>query len=208
MFGLTELSDFRIRFEALDPKIGWDISETAAEIAKRIRKYMFIMTLASVLTGLAVCTFTLSVGLDLAIAWGVISFVLNYIPFIGPLVAVALPVLFATAQFESWKVAVFIFGGLYAIQFLIGNYLEPVIAGKALAISPLAMLVAFFSGLSSGGFPVRLSESPLPSHFSPSVSRIHLVGGSQDCCQLLARLEAICDFWIMCRRANTANYKV
>ncbi len=153
MFGLTELSDFRIRFEALHLKIDCNISETAAEIAKRIRKYMFIRTLASVLTGLAVFTFTLSVGLDLAIAWGVISFVLNYIPFIGSLVAVALPVLFATAQFESWKMAIFIFGGLYAIQFLIGNYLEPVIAGKALAISPLAMLVAFFFWAFLWGIP-------------------------------------------------------
>ena len=40
--------------------------------------------------------------------------------------------------------AVIIFGGLYVIQFLIGNYLEPIIAGKALAISPFVMLFAFF----------------------------------------------------------------
>jgi predicted PurR-regulated permease PerM len=39
---------------------------------------------------------------------------------------------------------VVIFGGLYVIQFLIGNYLEPLIAGKALAVSPFVMLVAFF----------------------------------------------------------------
>ena len=105
---------------------------------------MAIRTLTSVLTGLAVFAFTLSIGLELAIAWGVISFVLNYIPYLGPLVAVVLPVLFATVQFESWKMAAIIFGGLYIIQFLIGNYLEPVIAGKALAISPFVMLFAFF----------------------------------------------------------------
>jgi AI-2 transport protein TqsA len=40
--------------------------------------------------------------------------------------------------------AVIIFGGLYAIQFLIGNYLEPMVAGRALAISPFVMLVTFF----------------------------------------------------------------
>src|SRR5262249_6663783 len=79
------------------------------------------------------------------IAWGIISFVLNYIPYIGPLVAVMFPVLFANVQFESWQMAVIIFGGLYTIQSLIGNYLEPVIAGKTLAISPFVMLVAFFT---------------------------------------------------------------
>jgi AI-2 transport protein TqsA len=84
------------------------------------------------------------VGLDLAIAWGIISLVLNCIPYIGTLIAVILPVIFATAQFESWKMPVIVFGGLYIIQFVIGNYLEPMIAGKALAVPPFAMLVAFF----------------------------------------------------------------
>src|SRR5262249_61490406 len=52
--------------------------------------------------------------------------------------------LFAKAQFDSWQATLAIFGGLYTIQFLIGNYFEPMIAGKALAISPFVMLVAFF----------------------------------------------------------------
>jgi predicted PurR-regulated permease PerM len=143
-FGLIELGDFRKRLEEREPKLGRRISQSAAEISKRIRRYMLIRTLASVVTGLAVFLFTLSVGLELAVAWGIISFVLNYIPYLGTLVAVVLPVLFTSAQFESWKMAVFIFGGLYAIQFLIGSYLEPMVAGKALEISPFVMLVAFF----------------------------------------------------------------
>lgn len=143
-FGLTELAYFERRFDELEPKFGWNVSKTAGAIAKKIRKYMLIRTLASVLTGLAVFLYTLSVGLDLAIAWGVISFVLNYIPYIGTLVAIVLPVIFATAQFESWQMPIIIFGCLYIIQFIIGSYLEPMIAGKALAVSPFVMLIAFF----------------------------------------------------------------
>jgi AI-2 transport protein TqsA len=92
---------------------------------------------------LAVFLFTLAIGLDLAVAWGVISFVLNYIPYLGPLIAVILPVIFSTAQFESWQMAAIIFGSLYVIQFVIGSYLEPVLTGTALAISPFVMLLAF-----------------------------------------------------------------
>jgi predicted PurR-regulated permease PerM len=152
-FGLTELVSFRARLEAVAPAIGQDTSRTAADIAGKIRKYMLIRTLASAATGLAVFAFTISVGLDLAMAWGIISFVLNYIPFLGTLVAVALPVLFATVQFESWQTVVFIFAALYLIQFLIGSYLEPVIAGRSLAISPLVMLVAFFFWAFLWGIP-------------------------------------------------------
>ena len=144
MFGLAEMDDFKIKLAALDKKMtGWSLLETSGQIANKIRKYMLIRTLASVVTGVAVFLFTLSIGLDLAVAWGVISFVLNYIPYVGPLVAVILPVIFATVQFESWQMAAVIFGSLYVIQFVIGSYLEPMLTGTALAISPFVMLFAF-----------------------------------------------------------------
>jgi AI-2 transport protein TqsA len=144
MFGLAEMSEFKTKLEALDKKMsGWSLAETSGQIAKKIRKYMLIRTVASAVTGLAVFVFALFVGLDLAVAWGIISFVLNYIPYIGPLVAVVLPAIFATAQFESWQMAAIVFGSLYLIQFVIGSYLEPMLTGTALAISPFVMLFAF-----------------------------------------------------------------
>jgi AI-2 transport protein TqsA len=144
MFGLAEMDGFKIKLAALDKKMsGWSLLETSGQIAEKIRKYMLIRTLASAVTGLAVFVFALAVGLDLAVAWGIISFVLNYIPYVGPLVAVILPVIFATAQFESWQMAAIIFGSLYLIQFVIGSYLEPMLTGTALAISPFVMLFAF-----------------------------------------------------------------
>jgi AI-2 transport protein TqsA len=143
-FGLAEMEEFKKKLAALDETMsGWSLLETSSKIGAKIRKYMLIRTLASIATGVAVLLFTLVIGLDLAVAWGVISFVLNYIPYIGPLVAVILPVIFATAQFESWQMAAIIFGSLYLIQFLIGSYLEPVLTGTALAISPFVMLFAF-----------------------------------------------------------------
>lgn len=144
-FGLAEMDEFRTKIATLDKKMtGWSLLETSGKIATRIRKYMLIRTLASIATGLAVFLFTLAIGLDLAVAWGVLSFVLNYIPYVGSLIAVILPVIFAAAQYESWQMAIIIFGGLYLIQFIIGSYLEPILTGSALAISPFLMLFAFF----------------------------------------------------------------
>jgi AI-2 transport protein TqsA len=152
-FGLTEIHRFQARLDELGPKIEFDAGQIASSIAAKIRKYMLIRTLASALTGIAVFGFTLTMGIDLAIAWGVISFVVNYIPYIGSFIAVALPVIFASVQFESWEMLPIIFGGLYLIQFLIGNYVEPVIAGRALAVSPFVMLVAFFFWAFLWGIP-------------------------------------------------------
>jgi AI-2 transport protein TqsA len=145
-FGLAEMDEFRIKIATLDKQMsGWSLLETSGRIANKIRKYMLIRTLASAATGLAVFLFTLAIGLDLAVAWGVISFVLNYIPYVGSLIAVVLPVIFSTAQFESWQMAAIIFGSLYLIQFVIGSYLEPMLTGSALAISPFVMLFAFMT---------------------------------------------------------------
>lgn len=145
MFALVEFDNFKAKIDTLDSKLdGWSISETSSRIAKKIRTYMLIRTLSSLVTGLAVFLFTYFVGLELAAAWGIIAFVLNYIPYIGTLIAVVVPVAFSMVQFDSWQAVVFLFLGLYLIQFFIGTYLEPLVAGATFEISPLILLCAFF----------------------------------------------------------------
>jgi predicted PurR-regulated permease PerM len=127
-----------------DREKGRELAEASAKIGAKFRKYMLVRTQLSALTGLAVWAFALATGLELAAAWGIIAFALNYIPFLGPFVATILPALFAMAQFDSWQTIVIVFLGLFAIQFTIGNYLEPLVAGAALAISPLTVIFAIF----------------------------------------------------------------
>ena len=100
--------------------------------------------IAATITGLLVGALAGLVGLPLAAEWGVIAFTLNYIPFIGPLIATIFPTLFALVQFESWQLAIVVFVCLNLIQFVIGSYLEPRIAGAALSISPFIVLFAVF----------------------------------------------------------------
>jgi predicted PurR-regulated permease PerM len=116
----------------------------ATQTAAKFRRYMLVRTLMSVVTGLLVWGFAAAVGLGLAAEWGVIAFALNYIPFIGPIIATVFPTLFAIAQFGSLEMAVIVFVCLNLIQFIGGNYIEPKITGSALAISPFVVLFAVF----------------------------------------------------------------
>jgi AI-2 transport protein TqsA len=118
--------------------------DTAAEIAARLQTYMLVRFGMSVLTGLAFWAFTTVDGLDLQREWGVIAFVLNFIPFIGSFVATLLPTLFAAAQFESLYAALVVFIGLNLLQFVIGSYIEPRVAGTAVSVSPFMVLFAVF----------------------------------------------------------------
>ncbi len=99
--------------------------------AVKFRRYMLVRTLMSVITGVLVWAFAALAGLDLAVEWGVIAFALNYIPFIGPFIATMFPTLFALAQFESWQTALLVFACLNLIQFVVGSYVEPRVAGAA-----------------------------------------------------------------------------
>src|SRR5262245_5753743 len=170
MLALLETGDFRERLAVVSKQ---DFAKVGAEIAAKFRKFMLVRTQMSALTGLAVWGFSLFSGLDLAPAWGIIAFVLNYIPFIGSFVATLLPSLFAVAQFETWQDTLVVFLGMFAIQFAIGNYLEPLVAGAALSISPLAVVFAvFFFGFLWGmpgaflGVPILIAIVTLCAHYS------------------------------------------
>jgi AI-2 transport protein TqsA len=145
MLGLLEVDDFneRLRSPAAQP-YGEKILLANREIGIKLRRFMVVRSLASILTGLVVWGFALVAGLELAAAWGTIAFALNYIPFVGPFIATIFPTLFAIAQFGSWQTALVIFVGLNLIQFIIGSYLEPLLTGASVAISPFAVIFAVF----------------------------------------------------------------
>lgn len=112
--------------------------------AAKLRRYLLIRTIMSIATGAMVWILALAFGLQFAAEWGVIAFTLNYIPFIGPFIATLLPTLYALAQFESLQSALFVFACLNVVQFVIGSYIEPRVAGNALAVSPFVVLLSVF----------------------------------------------------------------
>jgi AI-2 transport protein TqsA len=131
------------------------------ESAAKLRTYMAVRTVMSLATGLAVWAFAYAMGLELAVEWGVIAFVLNYIPFLGPLVATLFPTIFAVLQFGTWQVAVTVFAALQVIQFLSGSTIEPRLAGARLAMSPFLVLVAVFLGAFLWGIPGAFIGVPM-----------------------------------------------
>jgi predicted PurR-regulated permease PerM len=164
MMALLEVNEYRHKIECSGKGKGSKLIQAGTEIAYKFRRYMIVRTALSLLTGLAVWGFAALMGVEPAFAWGVLAFALNYIPFIGPFIATALPGVFALAQIDTWQTLILIIAGLTMIQFLIGNYLEPLVAGAALSISPFVVVFAvFFFGLIWGipgaliGVPVTIA---------------------------------------------------
>ena len=162
MLGLLEADDFqrRLRLSSAQPQ-GEMLLQIGREIGAKVRRFMVVRSIACVLTGLVVWGFALAAGLELASAWAAIAFALNYIPFVGPLVATIFPTLFAVAQSGSWQLALIVFLGLNAIQFVIGSYLEPSLTGASLAISPFAVMFAIFFWSFLWGLPGAFIGVPI-----------------------------------------------
>ena len=145
ILGLLEVDDLKRRLTTLEYRDGARLLLAGgAAIAEKFRRYMLIRTMMSLATGVLVFGLAALFGLQLAAEWGILAFALNYIPFIGPFVATVFPTLYALAQFESWQAALAIFVCLNIIQFVIGSYVEPRVAGNVLAISPFLVLFSVF----------------------------------------------------------------
>jgi predicted PurR-regulated permease PerM len=176
ILGLLEVEALGRRLRRIgDGQLGAATIDAATEIAARLQTYMLVRFGMSVLTGLGFWAFAAVYGLQLQREWGVIAFVLNFIPFIGSFVATLLPTLFAAAQFESLSSALGMFLGLNLLQFLVGSYIEPRVAGRALSVSPFMVLFAvFFWGMLWGifgafiGVPILIALAAVCARHPPA----------------------------------------
>jgi AI-2 transport protein TqsA len=112
-------------------------------INQAISQYVAVKTLVSALAGLVSYAVLAPFGVELAASWALLIFLLNYIPYVGSLVACTLPIVFSFLQFEDevWKPIVIAFA-LIGIQQGIGNWIEPRLAGQRLDVSPLLIVLS------------------------------------------------------------------
>lgn len=119
-----------------------------AEIEAKVRRYIATKTVLSAVTGLLVWIILEFFGLKMAGLFGILTFLLNFIPSIGSIVATLLPIPIAAAQYDSvWMVlSVVVVPG--ALQMVIGNAIEPKLMGQGLDLHPVTVLLALaFWGL-------------------------------------------------------------
>jgi predicted PurR-regulated permease PerM len=186
VLGLLEVEDIRRRIELLDSReLARVLLDGSTATAARFRRFLLVRTQMSAMTGLLVGAFAWITGLQFAIEWGAIAFTLNYIPFIGPFIATLFPTLLAMTQFNSWQAVLGVFVCLNIIQFVVGSYIEPRVAGNMLSISPLVVLFAIFFwtflwGIFGTfiGVPIALAVLTFCAQHSSSRWLADLLGGS------------------------------
>ena len=110
----------------------------------RVRQYLITKTLISLGTGALTTVILLILGVDFALLWGFLTFLLNFIPNIGSIISIIFPVLISFLQFDSVGTPLLALILLGATQFLMGNVIEPKLMEFSLNLSPLLVLVSLF----------------------------------------------------------------
>jgi predicted PurR-regulated permease PerM len=116
-------------------------------IDKDLRKYVGIKSFVSMIIGASSGIALALFQVEFAIVLGFLTFVLNFIPYLGSLVAVIIPVLIALVQFASIGKALWILLVLVILQNLVAQVLEPNLVGSGLKITiPVVFFALFFWG--------------------------------------------------------------
>ena len=120
-------------------------SKSSASALKRfstsLNRYIGLKTAVSLFTGLAVGLWVAVLELDFPMLWGLLAFLLNYIPNIGSIIAAVPAVLLAYVQIGVGR-AILIAAGYLAINLVVGNLLEPRIMGRSMGLSTLVVFLS------------------------------------------------------------------
>jgi predicted PurR-regulated permease PerM len=139
IFILLEASSFPTKIDAAFGESARSLTG-ARQFLDDLGRYLGIKTLVSIVTGLLVWLLTWRLGLDFPRLWGMLAFLLNYIPTLGSIIAAVPAVLLALVQLgvpEATATAV----GFMAINIAFGNFIEPRLMGYGVGISPLIVFV-------------------------------------------------------------------
>ncbi len=115
------------------------------EIATQIHKYLLVQVFTSVLVGLVTWLSFMAIGLQHAAVWGVLGFVLNFIPYIGTIVLAGGAALVAFVQFGSLDMALLTVGIAMAIHTISGNLLTPWLTSKTNSLNAACVFIGLLA---------------------------------------------------------------
>jgi len=140
LFLLLELKDFRYKLQLISKAPAQTMARLES-VSVAISRYFKIKTVTSIITALSIILVLSIIGIDFPVLWGMVAFLLNFIPNIGSIIAAIPVVILALVQFG------FVTAGEVILLYLIvnnviGNFIEPKLMGHSLGLSTLIVFLS------------------------------------------------------------------
>lgn len=178
IFLMVEAQSFDAKLNRIypDEKRRGEVSRLLGLIQTQIRRYIGVQFAMGLLAAVITWVTLRLVGVDFAVLWAFIIFLLSFIPTIGTMLGIVFPAAMTLVQFGALKEFLIVVGVLGAAQLAINNWLQPQLASKSLNLSPFAIIV----GLSIAGaiwgvvgalicVPIMVIAGIIMSHFPKSL---------------------------------------
>jgi AI-2 transport protein TqsA len=140
LFILIEASGFPSKLQDAFPNPEKTLGHFKAMTAS-VNQYMGVKAIFSLATGILVWLLLTLIGVDFAPTWGLLAFLLNFIPNIGSIIAAVPAILLALIQL-GWPCALLTMLGYLVVNIIIGNFLEPRVMGRSLGLSTLVVFLS------------------------------------------------------------------
>ena len=137
------------------------VAKIIASIIHRVNYYIVVKTLISAATGGLIFLLASAFNLDLAVAIGVMTFVLNFLPNVGSIIATILIAIMAHVQLGDATTTGIIFGVAGAVQFVNGNIIDPTLMGRALRLSSFGIIISLAFWGAVWGIPGMFLSVPI-----------------------------------------------
>jgi predicted PurR-regulated permease PerM len=143
IFMLLEREDLRDRFIRL---VGLgDLHRTTAALqdaGARVGKYLLMQLVVNALYAVPITIGLWLLGIPNAILWGLLTLVLRFVPYIGPVIGMILPLFLALAISPGWSLVAWVAALFFAIELISNNVIEPWLYGSHTGLSPLAIIIS------------------------------------------------------------------
>jgi methylmalonyl-CoA mutase cobalamin-binding subunit len=140
LYGRYELRDRIVRL-ATRARIA--VASQAIEAAgEAVGHYLLLFSMINLGFGIAAGTVVWLLGLPNPAFWGALAFVLRFIPYVGAMTSAILPTIVAFAVFPGWGKSIEVLGSFLVIDQLAAWLIEPIMIGRGIGVSPVALLIS------------------------------------------------------------------
>jgi len=161
------------------------MTQALDDAGSRVSRYLLLQLVINACFGAVIGVGLYFIGIPNSMLWGVVAALLRFLPYVGSPLAAVLPILLSLAIFPTWTGPVATIGLYFAVELLVGNFLEPLVYGAHTGISSFAILfVAIFWTLIWGPIGLLLS-TPLTvclvvlGRHVPALSFLNIMLGDQ-----------------------------
>ena len=142
-FMLKDREQLRDKFLKLAGRAHLTVTTQAiGETTFRISRYLFTLSLLNAIFGVIIGLGLWLLGLPHALLWGVLAGLLRFIPYVGAVLSAAIPTFLALAVFPNWYLPAAVLGLFLVADQALGGFIEPLVVGHRVGVSPIALLVA------------------------------------------------------------------